>query len=276
MSIQTEEKRRRLPFPRRDKPKKIKPAAGQMTFFEHLGELRMRLIWSALAVAVGTSVCFVFSRDLVDLFIALAKTANPKVEIITTQLLQNFSVFLMVSVYAGIAMASPVIVYHLIAFLAPALEPESLPGQPGYEQELKLLKSIKRSLIIVIPAVAIFFVAGVAFAYYIFLPPAVKFLTNFPGDQIKPTLIVTSYVGDISKIMFWTGIVFEIPIVMFAVAKARIVTWKKFLSLWKFAIIISLVISAFINPSPEPVTQLVIAGPVMGLYLLGILFARFA
>ncbi len=247
-----------------------------MTFMEHLGELRTRLIWSVLAVAIGTGISFLYSRDLVNLFISLGKAANSKVEFTYTELLQSFSLYFVVSVYAGLLLASPVIVYHVIAFLAPALEPETRPGEAGHEEEVKVLNRIKRNLIVIIPGVAIFFAAGVTFSYYLLLPPAIRFLTHFPEDEIKPFLTATSFVGTITKIMFWTGVTFEIPIIMYAFAKTKIVTWKKLLGWWKFAIILSLIISAFINPNPDPISQLIIAGPVMLLYLLGVVFARLA
>jgi sec-independent protein translocase protein TatC len=124
--------------------------------------------------------------------------------------------------------------------------------------------------------VVVFFVGGVVFCYYFVLPPAIHFLTTYGADQFTPTLTAMDYITTLTKVMFWTGVVFQIPIIMFGLAKAQIVGWKKFLSWWKFAIILSLVLSAFINPSPDPLFQLVVAGPIFGLYLLGILFARFA
>jgi sec-independent protein translocase protein TatC len=260
----------------RKKNKKVKPPAGQMTFLEHLGELRGRLIWSCLAIVVGTSFGFIFSRDLVDIFISLKRYASPDTDFINTQLAQGFTVYFQVSIFAGLLLSSPVIVYQLIAFLAPALEPENNPGDSGYEVEMRWIKSVKRIMIITIPMIVLFFAGGVLFCYYIVVPPAVHFLTTFPQGQFRQTLTVPDFVNTISKILFWTGIIFEIPIMMFALAKLKIVSWKKFLSWWKFAIVISLVISALVNPSPEPVMQILIAGPVMGLYLLGVLFARFA
>ncbi|MEI7556400.1 twin-arginine translocase subunit TatC [Candidatus Chlorohelix sp.] len=275
MNIVQTVRKLRLPG-RKDKSKKPKVQAGQMTFLEHLAELRSRLIWVTLSVMLGTGATLSFSHDIVGLFIELGKEANPKINFINTELVHGFSVYFYVSIYAGILLSSPIIVYHLIAFLAPALEPETEPGQIGYENEVKMLRGIKRALIVSIPMVAIFFVSGVVFCYYFVLPPAIKFLTTFGADQFTPTLTAMSYITTVTKVMFWTGVVFEIPIVMYALAKAQIVKWKSFVKWWKFAIVFSLVISAFINPSPDPVMQLMIAGPIMGLYLLGILFARFA
>ncbi|HEX2914382.1 MAG TPA: twin-arginine translocase subunit TatC [Chloroflexia bacterium] len=282
--LEVKPKTSRFKLARNPKPKKPKPVATQMTFFEHLAELRNRLVWSCVAVVIGTIVGWVFHEQLVqayeDLAIPainqIAKSGHTKPEFINLNVVHNFAIYFEVSLYAGLLLASPVLVYHILAFMAPALEPESQPGEPGYEQEVKMLKSIRRSLIFFIPLVAIFFLIGIAFAYYLILPRAIEFLLGFGADQFTTLIDVKPFISQMSKIMFWSGIVFELPIFLYLMARLRIVTWQKLAGFWKWALVLSLVTAAFITPSPDLVSQGVISIPVFGLFWLGVLFARFA
>lgn len=264
---------RRLPIIGRSrKPKKPPTPAGQMTFFEHLGELRNRLIWSALAVMAGSVIGFINSRDLIEIFRVLAQPQK----LVTLTAFDQFGVYMNISIYVGLLLASPVIVYHVMAFLAPALEPEGAEGTPEYEQELKALKSVKRSLWFFIPFVAVSFAIGVAFAYYLIVPAAFRFLLNFSQGQIEAILDAKKFISDVTKVLFWSGVVFELPIIMFLLAKTKIAPYKRLLHWWKWALVLSLVAAAFITPSPEIVSQAIIAVPVFCLYWLGVLMARFA
>lgn len=266
------------------KPQKPEATAAQMTFFEHLGELRTRLIWSSLAIIVCTAVAWYFHKELAAAYFDLARepieriagAGKPKPEFVNLALVSGFTLYFEVALYAGLLLASPVLVYHILAFLAPALEPESQPGEVGHDEEVRLLKSVRRSVVFFIPLVAVFFLAGIAFAYYLVLPRAVDFLLAFGADQFRATLDVKPYIGTMSRIMFWSGLVFELPIIMFLLAKLRVVNWKKMAGFWKYALVLSLVAAAFITPSPDILSTAIISGPVFGLYWLGVLFARFA
>ncbi len=277
-------KPRRFRSSKPEKPKKAKTPAAQMTFFEHLGELRNRLVWSSLAIAICTTVTWFFHKELLQAFIDLARDpmndiaarTGKKSDFVNLNVVNGFSIYFELALYAGLLLASPVLVYHILAFMAPALEPESQPSDPGYAEEVRLLKSIRRSLVFFIPLVALFFLVGIAFAYYLVLPAAIKFLLGFGADQFVTTPDLKVYIGQMSKIMFWSGLVFELPIFLFLLAKIRVVTWRKLAAFWKWALVLSLVVAAFITPSPDIFNNLIISIPVYGLYWLGVLFARFA
>jgi sec-independent protein translocase protein TatC len=183
---------------------------------------------------------------------------------------------LTLSIYAGLLLSSPFVVYQIMAFLAPALEPELPPGSAGYEEELKLLKSIRRSIWMFIPFVVVSFVAGILFAYYLVEPAAIHFLYNFNEGVYNNQIDANKFIGFTSKIMFWTGLTFELPIFMFMLAKIGLVNWKRMVKWWRFAIVISFAIGAVISPSPDPFNQTIVAVAVFGLYWLGVLLARFA
>lgn len=247
---------------------------GQMTFFEHLAELRDRLVATVIVIVVASGIGFWQQSNLLEVFTNLKPSDVTKFN--TFEVGEAFLISVKISLYFGILISSPFIVYQIMAFLAPALEPETQPGQQGYEEEVRLLKSLRRSIILFIPFVIISFMVGVLFAYFIVEPPAIKFLGNFNSDQSKLLLDLNKFVSFASKIMFWSGLVFELPIFMFLLAKIRIVTWQKMLKWWKFAIVIAFIAGAVISPSPDPVNQTIVALPVFGLYFLGVLLARFA
>lgn len=265
---------------KKPKVKKVQTPAGQMTFFEHLAELRTRIVVCAIAVVITTSISFYFSRDLVQLFLDLGKGANvpgkPPIEFVITSIIGNFTIYFNVALITGLLLASPMIVYHLLAFLAPALEPESQPGEVGYDAELKLLNSIKRSLWFFIPGLVFSFAIGVVFAYYLVLPPSLRFLLNFTEGQFTALPTGENLVSICTKVMFWTGLIFELPLIMFLVARLQIVNWKRMAKFWKVALVLSLVVAAFVNPSPDVATQFIFSIPIYGLYWLGVLLARFA
>ncbi len=254
-------------------PKRQPTQGGQMTFFEHLVELRNRLIATVIIVVVASAGSFFFQKELISVFKDLA----PRADVLTNYVITDpFAISLKLSLYSGLLLSSPFIVYQIMAFLAPALEPETHPGQEGYEEEVRLLKSVRRSVWIFIPFVIISFVAGILFAYYLVLPPALRFLNSFNSDEVKNLIGFKDFVTFTSKIMFWSGLTFELPIFMFLLAKIRIVTWRRMAKWWRFAIVISFVAGAVISPTPDPFNQTLVAVPVFGLYWLGVLLARFA
>lgn len=262
----------------KNKDKKLAKTNAEMSLSGHLGELRTRILWSVIAIAACTVLTWFFHKELVTAFLDLAKAANPniKAEFIFLDIASGFTIYFEVAFVAGIMLASPILIYHILAFVAPALEPERQPGEPGYEQEVKTLNSIRKSLKLFIPVVAIFFLAGVLFAYYLVLPAAVKFLLNFGGEQIKPSIDTKKYIGQMTRIMFWMGLVFELPIFLYLLARLRVVTWKRLAGFWKIALVLALVAAAFISPSPDIAINVAIALPIFGLFWLGVLFARFA
>ena len=119
----------------------------------------------------------------------------------------------------------------------------------------------------------LFFVGGVAFAYYIALPPALDFLLNFETDVAKPSIRVGAYIDFVTRLLFWSGVSFETPIVIAFLARFRIVTWRQLLQWWRLALVGSFVVAAVITPSIDPVTQTLVAGPIIVLYVIGMILA---
>lgn len=227
----------------------------QLTIIEHLGELRDRLIKSVIALTVTTLLSFVFTRQLLQLLIAPMGETPPVSSSPTTTIV----VFTKVALISGVALAMPVLVYQLISFIAPGLT----------RQE-------KRYLYLVLPGATISFVAGAAFAYFIMLPTAIPFLKGFLGDIIEPNWFVDKYISFITSLLFWVGLSFETPLLMFFLAKLGIVTPAALSRYRRYAILVIAVISAVITPTPDPFNMILVMGPLILLYEIGILLARLA
>ncbi len=167
--------------------------------------------------------------------------------------------YMKVALVVGLILAMPVIVYQVIMFVAPGLT----------RQE-------RRYLFVLLPWIMLSFLVGLAFAYFIFLPPALQFLFSFGSTIAKPQIRVGSYVDFVSSLLFWIGVVFEMPLVIFFLAKIGVVTPQALARWRKPAWVIAFVVAAVITPTFDPVNQTIVAVPVILLYEVGILLARLA
>ncbi|MDO8690957.1 MAG: twin-arginine translocase subunit TatC [Dehalococcoidia bacterium] len=227
----------------------------KLTVLEHLDELRQRLIISAIGVAVTTAISFIFTKQLL-LFL---KEPAGTVEFITIEATEGFSTYFKVALYSGLGLGLPMLLFQAIMFLAPGLT-----------------RNERRYLRFLLPGSVVCFILGVLFAYYIALPPALRFLIPFLQDIATPQIRIGDYVTFVTTLLFWTGVVFETPIVIFFLAKLKIVNYKMLAKNRKFALLGAFVIAAIITPSPDPITQIVVAMPLLALYEAGIWLARIA
>jgi len=227
----------------------------QSTIIEHLEELRDRLIKSAIAVTVTTLLSFVFAKQFLQLLIAPMGETPPVSSTPTT----NIVVFTKVALISGVALAMPVLVYQLIGFMAPGLT-----------------RREKRYLYLIVPGATLSFVAGIAFAYFVMLPMAIPFLKGFLGDIVQPNWFIDKYVSFITSLLFWVGLSFETPLLIFFLAKLGIVTPAVLSSNRKYAVLVIAVLSAVITPTPDPFNMVLVMAPLILLYEIGILLARLA
>jgi len=227
----------------------------QSTIIQHLEELRDRLIKSAIALTVTTVFSFVFAKQFLQLLVAPMGGTPPVSSSPTT----NIIVFTKVSLISGVALAMPVLVYQLIGFIAPGLT----------RQE-------KRYLYFVVPGATLSFVIGVAFAYFVMVPTAIPFLKGFLGDIIEPNWFVDKYISFITSLLFWVGLSFETPLLIFFLAKLGIVTPAALSRNRKYAILVIAVLSAVITPTPDPFNMILVMAPLILLYEIGILLAKLA
>jgi sec-independent protein translocase protein TatC len=227
----------------------------EMTIWEHLGELRNRLFIALIALLVTTLISFIFA----DRFIQILAIPMPGglQSLLAIEVTENISVFMKVSLLSGFILSLPFILYELLAYV--------LPG---------LTDSERRWVLIAIPLASVFFLIGVAFCYFVMLPAAIPFLTGFLGVKTTPRL--SSYIGFVTNMMFWIGISFELPLLVFILAKLKIVNAKMLLKQWRVAIVVIAVVAAIVTPTPDPVNMSLLMAPLFVLYMLSILFAFLA
>lgn len=231
---------------------------GEMSVLDHLEELRRRLIACLAAVGIATIVGFIFSEQFMQWLLRLV-AEMPGITIQAIEIPEKFATSLRLSLIVGIALAMPVIVYQLWRFLRPAL----LPRERVY-------------LRVGLPLIILFFAGGVAFSYFLALPAALGFLLRFGPAQVVTQPQLEPFLSFVATLLLWSGISFEMPILLFFLAKIHVVDWHR-LSKWRrYAFLVICIVAAVITPTPDPVNMMIIAAPLYLLYEIGILLARLA
>ena len=232
-------------------------SGAKMGFLEHLDELRRRIVSASIAVAVGVLVCFAFINRIVDFILAPTRAALPPgVKMIYTQPGEAFSLYVQIALIAGAVAAAPWIMFQVWMFIAPGL----------YSNEKKLA----------IPFVlftTIGFVLGAAFNHYIAFPFMMAFFASFNTAELAFMPRLEDTFGLYTKMLLGMGIVFQMPTVVFFLAKMKLLTARFLVSNFKYAFLIIFVAAAVITPTGDMMTQTIFAAPMVGLYLLSIVIA---
>ena len=230
--------------------------ASRAPLIEHLIELRRRLIYCLLAVAIAFAGCFAFAREILALLVHPLAVAGQK-EIINTDVFGGFFVQLKVAFFAAMMIGSPVIANQIWQFVAPGL----------YRQE-------RRALLPFLFATPILFGAGAAMAYYVAVPIALKFLLGFQGElggvEQRALPDVNSYLGFIMQFMFGFGISFLLPVLLMLLERAGIVTRRQLVQFRRYAIVLAVGIAAVLTP-PDIYSQLLLAIPLILLYEIALI-----
>ncbi|MCC6188495.1 MAG: twin-arginine translocase subunit TatC [Anaerolineales bacterium] len=227
---------------------------GAMTVLEHLEELRVRVLKSLIALTVTTLVSLLYAEALVDF---LTVPLGGRSALASIEVTENISIFMRVTLLSGLVLGMPLVLHQLIAYLAPGLQPRE-----------------RRWLYWLLPAATIFFLAGVAFAWLIMVPVSIPFLVNFLGIPTHPRPL--NYVGFITSLLFWVGLAFEMPLVVFFLAKLKLVTARQLVRGWRYAFMGIATLAALITPTVDPVNMALVTVPLLGLYALSIILARLA
>jgi len=228
-----------------------------LTILEHLQELRRRLIVASAALLLGVAVSAVFTQQFLHWLTAPAKDQVQDLTIIYTEPLEYWGTYFRVALVAGVAVAMPVIVYEILAFVGPGLT-----------------RKERRWVYPLVLGATLAFLGGAAFAYYVELPPALRFLLGFSGDVAEPNIKIGSYVNFVTRLMMVTGLVFEMPLLVMGLAKLGVVSSRRLLGWWRYALVLAFVVAAVVTPSIDPVTQSLVAGPIIVLYFVGIILAK--
>jgi sec-independent protein translocase protein TatC len=235
--------------------------AGRMSFFDHLNELRTRIMWSAGAIVFGTFVAFAIAKRVLHILeLPMQKAlgaAGFDPNLVSTSPTGVINLTITMALYLGIVIASPIVFYQVWLFIAPGL----------YKHE-------RRGISIFLFFSVFLFLTGIAFGYFIMLPYLIKFIIGFQGD-IRPFFSINEYFDMVCIVFLGLGLIFELPVLIFFLALFGIVTPK---FLWKnlrYAILIITIVAAVVTPTPDAMTMLVFMVPMLLLYFIGIGVAAF-
>jgi sec-independent protein translocase protein TatC len=224
-------------------------------FVPHLKELRDRLVKSAIALAIATIGSFFVTEPIIEIL----KAPMEGTLLVTQTPTEGIGTFMKVAIFAGLTIALPIIVYQALRFVLPALT-----------------KDERKYVYWIVPGATFSFVTGVAFAYYVMLPAAVPFLKGFLGDVVQPFWSIGKYISFITSLMLWIGVAFELPLVVYFLAKAGVVNVAWLKRNRKYAVVVVAILSAVITPTPDPFNMGLVMIPLLLLYEIGILLARLA
>jgi sec-independent protein translocase protein TatC len=248
---------------------------------EHLMALRGHLLRSVIALAIGTGICFTFSQNLMQILTyplgdpaaaaeigtqggisgwvekALAQGADGLARLQVIEPTEAVGVFMRVSLLGGVILAVPWIVFEIFLFVAPGLMPRS-----------------RIVLLLGIPVVSVFFVVGVLFCFFAMLPATIPFLYTFLG--FKAAWRPSAYFELVTTLLFWVGVIFEMPLIAYLLSAARLITARQLASVWRFAVVIIAIAAAMITPTVDPVNMAMVMAPMVLLYLISIVTATIA
>ncbi len=227
---------------------------GKMSFLEHLDELRKRIVRSCIAIALGIVVTFAFIQPIFNFILAPTRKALPPgVKLIYTQPGEAFSLYITVALIAGVVVAAPYIMYQVWMFIAPGL----------YSNE-------KRMAIPFVLFTTVGFLGGAAFNHYVSFPFMMAFFASFNTPDLAFMPKLEDVFGLYTKMLIGMGIVFQMPTIVYFLAKLRLVTWRFLAAQFKYAFLLIFIIAAVITPTGDMMTQTIFAAPMVGLYVLSI------
>jgi sec-independent protein translocase protein TatC len=231
---------------------------AEMTFLEHLEELRWRIIYSLIGIAVGTGLAWAFIDFLID-GILLLPARNAGIHLQNLKPFGQLILYFEVAIIAGAVISVPNIFYQMWKFFAPALK----------ENE-------KKYVTLVVSFTTLCFLVGIVFAYYVMLPLTLKFAAQFGTQEIENNFAINEYFSIIISVMIGTGVVFELPMLSFLLSRLGIIT-PKFLSKYRrHAIVVIMILAAVLTPGTDPVAQVLLAIPLVLLYEISILVSKFS
>ena len=224
----------------------------KLTLLGHLLELRKRLTYSAIAVAIGIGISFIFADALFEII----KRPAGEMDFYFIDVTENIGTYMKVCLASGLILASPFLITQFVLFIAPGLK----------DNEKKLV-------VIIVPWIGLMFIGGVVFGYYIFMPSALKFLFNFGDELAIPQIRINNYIDTVTRFLLAAGFIFELPVIIAFLARIGLVTSQWLAKRRKWAIILAFVVAALITPTPDPVNQTLVAVPLFVLYELSIWLA---
>ena len=249
----------------------------ELSLVQHLTELRDRLMVASIAVVITTAAAFIFSVDIIKFlmvpvncsFLHIDAQQPPFIffqfacdttrqKLIALSPTENFTTFMRVSLFSGIALAMPVILFEIYSYVDPALFPN----------ERRFIRWSG------IPILGLF-IAGMAFCYFILLPNAIKFLISFGSDVIENQLRASDYISFVTTFILGVGLVFEVPVIIYTLVRVGVVQRSWLAKQRRYVFLLAFVAGAILTPTPDPFNQTLVAVPMYFLWELGLFLARF-
>lgn len=227
----------------------------ELSLVQHLKELRDRVMVIAIAVVATSLISFFFATDVIRILLI----PSGQTSLLALNPTENFTTYMRVALFSGIALSMPVILYEIYAYIDPALHPNE-----------------RRFALTLGPFVLALFVGGMLFCYFLLLPNALKFLINFGSPVITNELRAADYLSFVTTFILGMGIVFEVPVIIFALIRLHVVSRAWLAKQRRYVFLLSFVLGALITPTPDPFNQVLVAFPMYLLYELGMLLGRIA
>lgn len=222
---------------------KLMEEASSMSVVDHLSELRMRLVVAIVAIIICTLGAYYYVEDILQILVA------PAGKLYYTKPTEAFFTYMKISIVAGCILSSPIWFYQLWAFIVPALS-----------------KGEKKVTFMVVPTAVTLFVVGVLFSYYLVLPMAIQFFIGFGTDELQPLFSIGQYIDFVIAFVLPFGITFELPLILIALGVMGILSSNRLRQYRKIFILVAFVVGAAISPTPDMLSQTMIAGPMILLY----------
>ena len=222
---------------------KLMDEAGSMSLIDHLGELRGRIIVALVAMIIGTVVSYYYVDDIIQILIA------PAGKLYYTKPTEAFFTYMKISIISGLIVSSPVWFYQIWAFIIPALS-----------------KGEKKVTFLIVPSAISLFIIGVLFSYYLVLPTAIEFFIGFGTDGLQPLFSIGQYIDFVVGFIIPFGITFELPLIIVALGALGILSSQRVMSFRKMFILLAFIVGGAISPTPDMLSQTMIAGPMVLLY----------
>jgi len=228
---------------------------NEMTLLDHIRELRIRLFRSVTAIIVTTIVAMLVT-DFVVAWLVKPLGGAPIIVLSPTEAPMTY---FKIALTLGFGAALPYILYQIYAFIKPGL----------FHNE-------RKTVILVLPAVIIFFVLGALFALQVLVPLSMPVLMGFFGSVVTTQYSLEQYLSFVSMLLLWMGLIFQTPLLIYVITLVGLVTPKQLKQAWRFVVLIAAVFAAIITPTTDMFTMLLVTGPFVVLYFFGILLAHVA
>jgi sec-independent protein translocase protein TatC len=242
-----------------DETPELERSEAQMTLLSHLNELRIRVTYAAVALFVCTLIGFALAQPILEYLMQpyVASIPDGANTLQTIRPTEGLETFFKVALLVGAILAMPVILYQVWLFISPGLT-----------------RAEKKYVYVFIPGSLTLFLLGILFSWFILIPAAIDFLANFMTDVFRAEWTSQDYISFVVQMLFWMGVSFQMPIIVYVLARVGIVTAQMLREHWRYAIVIIAILAAVITPSIDPITMLLTMAPLTVLYVLSIFLAR--